>query len=104
MSFYRHHVFFCLNVRDAQSPRPSCGRCGSEAMWEYAKRRIQELGLAAPGKVRVKKAGCMERCEKGPAMVIYPEAVWYGYKTEADVEEIIREHIQGGRVVERLRI
>jgi (2Fe-2S) ferredoxin len=60
--------------------------------------------LEGKGKVRVNKAGCMDRCEEGPVLVIYPEGVWYTYKTEEDIEEIIREHLQGGRIVERLRL
>ena len=50
------------------------------------------------------KAGCLDRCEEGPVIVVYPEAVWYHYETEADVDEIVKEHLQAGRVVERLRI
>lgn len=62
------------------------------------------MGLAAPGKVRINMAGCLERCEEGPCLVVYPEAVWYTYVDEDDVDEIIDEHIVNGRVVERLRL
>jgi len=103
-TYYRHHVFFCMNVRDPDEPRPSCGRSGADKMWWYAKKRVRELDLEGKGKVRVNKAGCMDRCEEGPVLVIYPEGVWYTYKTEEDIEEIIREHLQGGRIVERLRL
>ena len=54
--------------------------------------------------MRVNNAGCLDRCEEGPVMVVYPEEVWYHYQNEADVDEIISEHLQGGRVVERLQI
>ncbi len=101
---YRHHVFFCTNVRDPQAKRPSCGRCGAEAARDYAKRRIKELGLAAPSQVRINQAGCMERCEQGPVLVIYPQGTWYHYRDEQDVEEIIQQHILGGHIVERLLI
>ena len=71
MSFYKHHVFMCLNKRAA--PENCCACPGSEAMRDYAKKRIKELGLAGQGKVRINQAGCLDRCEEGPVMVVYPE-------------------------------
>jgi (2Fe-2S) ferredoxin len=50
------------------------------------------------------KAGCLDRCDEGPVLVVYPEEVWYTYANEADVDEIIDSHIRGGKPVERLRI
>ena len=73
-------------------------------MWEHAKGRIKQLGLNQPGKVRINKAGCLERCEEGPVIVIYPEAIWYTYIDKSDIDEIIDEHIVNGRIVERLKI
>ena len=73
-------------------------------MRDYAKARVKELGLAGKGKVRVNQAGCLDRCAEGPVVVVYPEAVWYTYVDEADVDEIITEHLVHGRVVERLKI
>lgn len=73
-------------------------------MREYAKDRVKALKLSGEGKVRINTAGCLDRCEKGPVLVIYPEAVWYTYIDQDDVDEIISEHLQNGRVVERLRI
>ena len=102
MSFYKHHVFFCLNQRDA--PEACCACHGAQAMQEYAKKRIKELKLSGPGKVRINKAGCLDRCEEGPVMVVYPEEVWYTYVDKDDIDEIIDEHLVNGRVVERLRI
>jgi (2Fe-2S) ferredoxin len=102
MSYYEHHLFFCTNERD--DGRPSCGaRCGGE-LRDYAKKKIKSLGLNGAGKVRVNNAGCLDRCDEGPTMVVYPEAVWYHCATHADVDEIIAEHVQNGRVVERLRL
>ena len=102
MSFYRYHVFFCTNIRD--EGRASCGRCGSEAMRNYLKQRTKELGIAAPGNTRINTAGCLDRCEQGPLLVVYPEAVWYTYVDREDLDEILEEHLLGGRIVERLRI
>jgi NADH:ubiquinone oxidoreductase subunit E len=64
--FYKYHVFFCLNQRDPDAGRPSCANCNAQAMQEHAKKRVKELGLAGDGKVRINKAGCLERCELGP--------------------------------------
>lgn len=102
-SYYRYHVFFCTNQRPPGT-RGCCADKGASAARERAKQRINQLRLAAPGQVRVNMAGCMERCEDGPCVVVYPEAVWYRYETIADIDEIIDEHIVGGRVVERLRL
>jgi (2Fe-2S) ferredoxin len=90
-SYYERHVFFCCNQR-------------ASAMRDYAKKRVKELGLAGPGKVRINQAGCLDRCEEGPCVVVYPEAVWYTYVDRADIDEIIEQHLSRGRVVERLRI
>lgn len=102
VSFYQRHVFFCCNQREPGEV--CCNNHGSREMRDYAKDRVKSLGLAGPGKVRVNVAGCLDRCNEGPILVIYPEAVWYTYVDRDDVDEIIREHLQHGRVVERLRI
>jgi (2Fe-2S) ferredoxin len=102
MSYYRHHVFFCCNQREPG--KTCCNNHGSQAMRDYAKGRVKELGLAGPGNVRVNQAGCLDRCEEGPVIVVYPEEVWYTYVDRDDVDEIIDEHLVNGRVVERLRI
>lgn len=73
-------------------------------MQEYAKQRVKALGLAGPGKVRINKAGCLDRCEEGPVVVVYPEGVWYTYVDQNDIDEIIESHLCDGKVVERLRI
>jgi (2Fe-2S) ferredoxin len=104
MSYYQRHVFFCTNDRGADSDRPSCNRCGSQAMRDYAKQRVKELGLAGPGKVRINSAGCLDRCEEGPICVVYPEGVWYTYVDSVDVDEIIDSHVVNGKPVERLKI
>ena len=65
---------------------------------------LWELGLSGEGKIRINQAGCLDRCEEGPCVVVYPEGVWYTYLDRADIDEIIEEHLQHGRVVERLRM
>jgi (2Fe-2S) ferredoxin len=103
MSYYDKHVFFCCNLREGDE-RPSCSRKGASEMRDYAKGRIKALGLAGEGKVRVNQAGCLDRCEEGPCIVVYPEGVWYTYVDQHDIDEIIEEHLKNGRVVPRLQI
>jgi (2Fe-2S) ferredoxin len=94
--FYRAHVFVCCNRRQEGHPRGSCAARGSEKLRDYMKARAKELGLQG---VRVNMAGCLDRCEFGPTMVIYPEGVWYRPETPGDVDEILSVHLrQGGRV------
>lgn len=102
--FYEHHVFFCLNEREGKDCRPSCGKHGAEKAQKHAKQRIKELDLAGPGKVRINKAGCLDRCEEGPVVVIYPQGTWYTYVDNSDIDEIIDRHILRGEIVERLKI
>ena len=102
MSHYRYHVFFCVNQRE--SGEACCANHGSPAMRDYAKARIKALGLSGPGKIRVNTAGCLDRCSEGPVLVIYPEGTWYTYVDREDIDEIINEHLIGGRVVNRLKI
>ena len=67
-------------------------------------RARKALGATLPGKVRINSAGCLDRCEQGPVLVVYPEAVWYTYVDRDDIDEIVEEHLVNGRVVERLRV
>ena len=99
--YYRCHVFCCQNVRPQEHPRGSCARGGSVPLRDAMKRMAKEMGLKD---VRINASGCLERCELGPTMVIYPEGVWYHYETEADVREILETHVKGGGRVERLML
>ena len=103
MSYYARHIFFCCNQR-APGDRACCNDRGASRMRDYAKKRVKQLGLAGPGQVRVNQAGCLDRCEEGPCVVVYPEGVWYTYVDQADIDEIIEEHVRNGRVVERLKM
>lgn len=100
MSYYAAHVFFCCNQRDGNC----CADKGASSLRNYAKTKINELELSGPGKVRVNQSGCLDRCDEGPCIVIYPDGVWYTYVDEADIDEIIEEHVRHGRVVERLKL
>ena len=102
VDYYKHHIFFCCNQRD--NGARCCNDSGATAVRDYAKSRVKELELSGPGKVRVNMAGCLDRCDEGPVIVVYPEGVWYTYVDREDVDEIISEHLQNGRIVERLRL
>ncbi|MGE0313311.1 MAG: ferredoxin [Lautropia sp.] len=102
MGFYERHIFFCTNRRDGE--RECCMQKDAERLQAHAKARTKALGLSGPGKVRVNKAGCLDRCELGPVAVVYPDAVWYTYVDEADIDEIVESHLRDGRPVERLRL
>ena len=99
--YYQSHVFCCTNRRPEGHKKGCCASKGSEELRNYMKTRAKEMGLE---NTRINGAGCLDRCEFGPAIVIYPEGVWYSCKTKEDIDEVIRGHLQGGKVVERLKI
>lgn len=96
---YRVHVFCCTNQRPESHWRGCCSSRGSKALCDYMCRLGMVLGAQ---RIRINHAGCMNVCEHGPVMVIYPDGVWYRYETQADVAEILRQHVIGGKRVERL--
>ncbi|MES9823272.1 MAG: (2Fe-2S) ferredoxin domain-containing protein [Candidatus Thiodiazotropha endolucinida] len=102
MSYYRHHLFFCMNERS--DGRPYCAQHGAKSMRDYMKERVKAMGLAGTGGVRVNTAGCLDRCDKGPVLVVYPEAVWYTFVDHEDLDEILQSHLIEGKVVERLLV
>jgi len=101
-TYFKHHVFFCLNQRDGDEP--CCAQHGAAEVQAYAKQRIHALGLSGKGQVRINKAGCLDRCDQGPVLVVYPEGVWYRYVDQSDIDEIIESHLLNGMPVERLRL
>lgn len=102
MGYYRYHVFFCVNQREPGAA--CCNNHQALEMREYCKSRIKALKLDGEGKIRVNSAGCLDRCDEGPVLVVYPEGVWYTYVDKEDIDEIIEQHLKNGRIVERLKI
>ena len=102
MSYYERHIFFCLNKRD--NGEACCADHDPQAAFDHCKARVKAEGLAGPGRVRVNKSGCLDRCAGGPVAVVYPEAVWYTYVDRHDIDEIVDSHLKSGQVVERLRL
>ena len=102
MSYYQRHIFFCLNQRD--NGENACAQHGAQQAFDHCPARVKGEGLAGPGGVRVNKAGCLDRCDDGPVLVVYPDNVWYTYVDQEDIDEIIDRHLVGGHIVDRLRL
>jgi len=102
MKRFEKHVFVCENRRPAGHPRGCCAEKESIELRQIFKSRLKELGLNT--KVRANGAGCLDACEFGPTIVVYPEQVWYGNVSEQDIEEIIQSHIINDVPIERLMI
>jgi (2Fe-2S) ferredoxin len=102
MAKFLRHLFVCINDRGPGHPKGSCAQRGSVELAEALKRAAHERGLKRI--VRVNKAQCLDQCARGATCVVYPEAVWYGGVTLADVDEIVERHLVGGEPVERLRL
>lgn len=99
--YYRLHIFACTNTRPEKHPRGSCAVRGGQKLRDYMKARAKELGIEA---VRVNSAGCLDRCERGPVIVIYPEGVWYSAQSFEDIDEILDTHVINGGRVDRLML
>ncbi len=98
---YDFHIFCCVNERPASAVRECCKKKNALELRVYMKKKILDLGLK---KIRVNQSGCLDKCEKGPVMVIYPDGTWYNYRNTKDIDEIIKKHIQEGEKVTRLLI
>ena len=102
MPEFTHHVFVCCNRREEGHTRGCCDPDGSGRLRAALKDEIARRGLKPS--VRANSAGCLDQCELGPTVVIYPQAIWYGGVTLADVPEIVQQTIIENQVIERLRI
>ena len=98
--YYERHIFFCLIERPPG--KDACANHRAQEAFDRCKSQVKAAGLSAPGKVRVNKAGCLDRCTVGPVAVVYPEAVWYTYVDADDIDEIVESHLKNGQVVKRL--
>ena len=99
-SYFQRHIFFCLNQRD--NGESCCADHDAQAAFDHCKKQVKAAGLAGPGKVRINKAGCLDRCAGGPVAVVYPDATWYTFVDRSDIDEIVESHLKNGQVVERL--
>ena len=102
MAPFERHIFICCNQREAGHPRGSCDPDADDGLQKAFKKALAERGLNR--RVRANKSGCLDQCEHGPTVVVYPDTVWYGFVTDQDITEIIDSHIVGGIPVNRLRL
>ncbi|HEY1817980.1 MAG TPA: (2Fe-2S) ferredoxin domain-containing protein [Kofleriaceae bacterium] len=96
----QRHVFVCINERPPDNPKGCCMAKGGAQVRDELKQQLKARGVAK--QVRANNSGCLDQCEHGVTVVVYPEQVWYGHVTVADVAEIVESHIVGGKPVERL--
>lgn len=101
MAKYKHHIFICQNTRENGHPRGCCNPENKSTLVKLFKETLAKYGLK--DSVRANKSGCLDQCEHGPTVVIYPDAIWYGWVKETDVDEIVKS-LSEGRTVERLQI
>lgn len=95
-----HHIFICTSSRPNGQQK---GFCHNKTSVDVLAKFMEEIeGRELNGEVFINNTGCFGVCEKGPIVVVYPDNVWYGSVTPDDVPEIMDEHIEGGKVVERL--
>lgn len=102
MGPFDKHVFVCTNQRPPDHPRGCCDPTDCGDLHRAFKKAVAGRGLRA--RVRANRAGCLDQCEHGPTVVVYPDGVWYGPVSEGDVDEIVESHLVGGQPVERLRL
>lgn len=102
MARFSKHVFICGNQRPEGHPRGCCDPSAAGELQREFKKQLAAAGVQST--VRANKAGCLDQCEHGPTVVVYPEAVWYGHVQPADVAEIVASHVVGGCPVARLQL
>lgn len=94
------HIFICANQK--AEGKACCGEARGMELVEKFREVLAEKGLK--GKVRAQRSGCLDACTKGPALVIYPDGIYYGGVTPSDVERIVDEHVIGNRIVSDLEL
>ncbi len=98
----KYHVIVCTNSRPPGHPRGSCGeKGGTDVMMKFYE-EMQNLGLF--DQVLSTGSTCTGPCQLGTMVIVYPDGVWYQKVTQADVKEIMEQHIAKGKPVERLKV
>lgn len=101
MTLYDPHIFMCTNRRPDDHPRGSCGARDGEALRQYLREKLKSANVE---NARANMAGCMDQCENGPVLVIYPEGIWYRASSKTDIDRIVEQHLVSGKIVTELHI
>ncbi len=102
MNYYRKHLLFCCNER--KDKKLYCNRFNAKSMYRYAKDKCRKQNLLGANKICISESRCLGRCALGPVVVVYPEAIWYRWTNKADIDNIIKTHLLGGKIVSHLQI
>jgi (2Fe-2S) ferredoxin len=102
MPAFTHHIFVCCNTREPGHSRGSCNPDKTEALRSAFKAEVRKRKLEPL--VRANVASCLDQCEHGPMVVIYPQGIWYGKVQVSDVGRILDETVVGGRILEDLLV
>lgn len=100
LNYYLKHIFICTNQK--ADGKQCCASSGGKVFFEYLKKKLVEMDLHGPDKIRLSQSGCLGRCSLGPTIVIYPEGVWYSYSTFEDLDDIVATHLVKGKILEKL--
>ncbi len=102
MPAFTHHLFVCSHIRAPGDRRGCCDPTGRQDLRTAFQRAL--LSAGAGPLVRVNQAGCLDQCEHGPVVVIYPQGIWYGRVTPGDVPRIVAKTLLGGEILADLLI
>jgi (2Fe-2S) ferredoxin len=102
MTHYKKHVFVCTNQK--VNGKKCCELGNGSSFCAYLKQKVADLGLSGKDKIRVSASGCLGRCAEGPCLVIYPEGNWYTYRSQEDIDAIVKQHILDGEIIDRLKL
>ena len=88
---YQRMIFVCLNSSHDGEDRPVCAAGGSEQVLKALKEEVKKRGLK--GRVRALKSGCMDLCEKGPNVMIFPEGTLISGVRPQDIPDLVEKYL-----------
>jgi len=92
-----HHLLVCASFRVQGAPQGVCHRKDATSLLQYVQEGLNDRGLSD---VMISTTGCMKVCDRGPAMIVYPEGHWYGNLNEDAIDQIL-DALAEGRVAEK---
>ena len=92
---YDKHIFVCANQK--APGKKCCGETFGLELVQALRDKIKAADLQI--NVRAQRAGCLDVCGQGPALVIYPEGVFYGKLTLEAVDQIVDRHLAKNEIV-----